>query len=68
VLAGPVEATVIGNVLVQAVTAGRFASLAEARGHLAERAEPRRFAPRPSSVWMDLARHYEDLEARYRDG
>src|SRR6185295_4449686 len=29
VLAGPVEATVIGNVLVQAVAAGRFASLAE---------------------------------------
>ncbi len=29
VLAGPVEATVTGNVLVQAVSAGRFASLAE---------------------------------------
>jgi rhamnulokinase len=68
VLAGPVEATVIGNVLVQAVTAGRFASLAEARRHVAERAEPRRFAPRPSSAWADLARRYEDLEARYREG
>ena len=67
VLAGPVEATVIGNVLVQAVAAGRFASLAEARGHIAERAQPRRFAPRPSSTWIDLARRYEDLEARYRD-
>jgi rhamnulokinase len=68
VLAGPVEATVIGNVLVQAVTAGRFASLAEARHHVAERVEPRRFAPRPSSSWTDLARRYDDLEARYRDG
>ncbi|PYQ45789.1 MAG: hypothetical protein DMF77_02970, partial [Acidobacteria bacterium] len=35
VVAGPVEATVIGNVLVQAVTAGRFASLAHARRHVA---------------------------------
>ncbi|HEY8151941.1 MAG TPA: rhamnulokinase family protein [Vicinamibacteria bacterium] len=35
VVAGPVEATVIGNVLVQAVTAGRFASLADARRHVA---------------------------------
>jgi rhamnulokinase len=68
VLAGPVEATVIGNVLVQAVTAGRFASLAEARDHVAGRVEPRRFAPRPSSSWTDLARRYEDLEARYRNG
>ena len=31
VLAGPVEATVIGNIIVQAIAAGRFASLAEAR-------------------------------------
>src|SRR5207253_3097728 len=31
VKAGPVEATVIGNVLVQAIAEGRFASLSEAR-------------------------------------
>jgi rhamnulokinase len=68
VLAGPVEATVIGNVLVQAVTAGRFASLADARAHIAERAKSRRFAPRPSSAWTDFARRYEDLESRYREG
>jgi rhamnulokinase len=34
VLSGPVEATVIGNVLVQAITHGRFVSLAEARQYL----------------------------------
>jgi len=68
VLAGPVEATVLGNVLVQAVTAGRFATLAEARRHVAERVQARRFTPRPASVWTDLARRYEDLEARYRNG
>jgi rhamnulokinase len=67
-VAGPVEAAVIGNVLVQAVTAGRFATLAEGRAHVAGRAEPRRFEPRPSSSWTDRARRYEDLEGRYRDG
>ena len=35
VLAGPVEATVVGNVLAQAMAAGRFGSVAEARAHVA---------------------------------
>ena len=35
VLAGPIEATVIGNVLVQAVAAGRFPTLNEARQQIA---------------------------------
>ena len=65
VVAGPVEAAVIGNVLVQAVTAGRFPTLAEARAHVGERAQTRRFAPQPASSWAGLARRYEDLEARF---
>jgi rhamnulokinase len=75
VLAGPVEATVIGNVLVQAVTAGRLRSLADARRHVAatpisggrsaDRIQPRRFEPRSPSAWPEVARRYGDLEARY---
>jgi rhamnulokinase len=65
VVAGPVEATVIGNVLVQAVTAGRFASLAGARRHVADRISPRRFEPRPGPGGADAARRYGELEARY---
>ena len=75
VVAGPVEATVIGNVLVQAVTAGRFASLSDARRHVAatpigggrsaDRIQPRRFEPRSPSAWADVARRYGELEARY---
>ena len=34
VRAGPVEATVIGNVFVQAIAVGRFSNLAEARAHI----------------------------------
>ncbi len=44
VLAGPVEATVLGNVLVQAIAAGRFADLAEARRHVAAQLGLREYA------------------------
>jgi len=64
VVAGPVEATVIGNVLVQAVTAGRFASLAAARRHVAERLQPRRFEPR-AGPGADVSRRYRELEEKY---
>jgi rhamnulokinase len=65
VLAGPVEATVAGNVLVQAVSAGRFASLTEARRHLVENVSLRKFIPAPSPAWEEAARRYQELEARY---
>ncbi len=45
VLAGPIEATVIGNVLVQAVAAGRFKTLIEARTHVAANLSLRKCEP-----------------------
>lgn len=65
VLAGPVEATVTGNVLVQATAAGRFASLAEARRHVSENVSPRRFEPRETRAAQEAARRYVEVEARY---
>ena len=47
VLAGPVEATALGNVLVQARAAGELASLADARAVARESAAVERFDPRP---------------------
>mgnify|MGYP000536511298 CR=1 FL=1 len=46
VLAGPVEATALGNVLVQARAQGLGGSLEELRALVAEAYPPRRFAPR----------------------
>jgi rhamnulokinase len=68
VRAGPAEATVTGNLLVQAISHGRFASLSEARRHAAENLSLAEFEPRPSPVWSDAARRYTALEERYDGG
>jgi len=65
VLAGPVEATVIGNALIQAIAAGRFATLADARRSVATNVSLRRFEPQPSSAWEEQARRYAEIEARF---
>lgn len=64
VRAGPVEATVIGNVLVQAIAAGRFSSLADARLYVGRQAKTRSYEPRPSPAWAEAARRYEQIERR----
>jgi rhamnulokinase len=63
VLAGPVEATVIGNVLIQAIASGRFASLAAARRHLAQNVRLKEFTPRPLPAWEEAKRCYAKIEA-----
>ncbi len=68
VLAGPVEATVIGNALVQAITAGSFPGLAEARRHVARNVRPRRFEPRAGSPFAEAVRRYAEVEARFVTG
>lgn len=65
VLAGPSEATVIGNLLVQAISAGRFKSLTEAREFLAQHMQLQRFVPRVSASCEEAQRRYAAIEARY---
>lgn len=62
VQAGPVEATVIGNVLIQAIASGRFASLAEARRHVAQNLRLKEFTPRPAPAWEEATRCYATIE------
>ena len=62
VSAGPVEATVIGNVLVQAVANGRFASLTEARQYVAQNVRLQHFKPQVSSAWEAAAQRYAAIE------
>src|SRR5262249_46333456 len=55
--AGPVEATVLGNVLVQARACGEIGSLAELRAVVRDSAELRTFEPqRPTAAAWEEAR------------
>jgi rhamnulokinase len=63
VLAGPVEATVIGNALVQAISAGRFETLLDARRHVTANVRPTRFTPERTAAWDRAERKYASIEA-----
>jgi rhamnulokinase len=64
VVAGPIEATVIGNVLVQAIASGRFASLSAGRAYLAGKAQLKKFMPRPPRL-EEKSRRYAAIEMRW---
>jgi rhamnulokinase len=51
VIAGPVEATAIGNILVQAISAGQVSSLAEGRTIVSSSFESLLFEPRSVALW-----------------
>ena len=61
VLAGPVEATAIGNLLVQSMAAGTIGSLAEGRRLVAEAFPPARFEPRNPDRWARAARLFGQI-------
>jgi rhamnulokinase len=63
VLAGPVEAAAVGNLLVQAVACGELPSLAEGRRLLSRHVRARAFEPRRREAWTEAASRYADLEA-----
>ena len=64
VIAGPVEATAIGNVLVQAMAVGRVKSLAEARGIVRENFDVKRFEPRETGKWDAAYQRYMGIVDR----
>lgn len=61
--AGLVEATVTGNVLVQAISAGRFDGLSVARDYVAEHIELKDFYPQRTINSEAAKRKYADIEA-----
>ena len=65
VRAGLTEATVVGNVLVQAIAAGQFTSLANARQHVSENFEFEEFLPERSAELNEAVGRYSKIEARF---
>ena len=55
VLAGPVEATALGNVAMQLVTLGAVRTLADARALVAAAFPPEEFTPRSPQPWDEAA-------------
>jgi rhamnulokinase len=67
VLAGPVEATVFGNVLMQARASSEIDSLAELRSIVRNSCEIQTFIPKPSQVsaWQEARRRFKALGATH---
>ena len=65
VRSGLTEATVVGNVLVQAIASGRFASLSDARDYVASKIEFENFNPRSVPRLAEAEARYLAIEARF---
>jgi rhamnulokinase len=61
VLAGPVEATAIGNVLVQAIGLGELGSMADAREVVRRSFEVRIYEPHASESWQEPYARFQAL-------
>ncbi len=64
VRAGPVEATALGNVTVQAIADGRFASVAEARRHIGRCLPAEHYEPTNQPEWARARERFASLTAR----
>jgi rhamnulokinase len=64
VVTGPVEATAIGNVLVQAMALGHLTDLAEARALVRRSFEVDTYEPRSTPAWAEAYSRYWDLRGR----
>jgi len=53
VVTGPVEATALGNVMVQAIASGHLASMEQGREAIAASVPQEEFLPAPHSAWDD---------------
>ena len=63
VQAGLTEATVVGNVLVQAISAGRFSNLSDARDHVRNSFDFNSYEPQMLN--KVAARRYSEIEGHY---
>jgi len=62
IIAGPVEATALGNVLVQSIATGQISSLAEGRSLVSRSVETRIFEPADPDPWNQAYERYKKLK------
>jgi rhamnulokinase len=61
VIAGPIEATAIGNILVQAMATGEVKSLADARSIIRRSFDVKRYEPRETKQWDHAAARFREI-------
>jgi rhamnulokinase len=61
VVAGPVEATAIGNVMMQAVASGAIGSIAEARDVIRHSFDVEEYTPQATQPWDDAFGRFQSL-------
>ena len=61
VLAGPVEATALGNVLIQALALGHLSSISELRAVIRNSFEPEIYSPNAAPEWLETFQRFEKL-------
>jgi rhamnulokinase len=61
VIAGPVEATAIGNLMMQAVAHGAFSSIAQAREAIRDSFAVDEYRPRSPDLWDEAYERFEKL-------
>lgn len=61
VVTGPIEATVIGNALVQLISLGEIAGLSQARQIVAGLDELQRYNPKDTAVWDEAYGRYQEM-------
>ena len=61
VTAGPVEATALGNILIQAVASGELGSLKDLREVIRNSYTIEEFEPEDAAPWADALQRYENL-------
>ena len=67
VIAGPVEATAIGNILVQAIAMGEISSLAEGRSIVSESFDVETYQPDKSTAWDEAYERFANLKVNLSD-
>jgi rhamnulokinase len=63
VIAGPTEATAMGNALIQFISLGDIANLAQAREMLSRTADTQMYEPRNTSAWNEQYEKFKTLVA-----
>jgi len=61
VIAGPVEATVLGNIAVQLIALGEIADLKEARAIISKSPDITYYEPKDKKAWDEIFERYKKV-------